>query len=181
MITAEGFLQRLDRENTDTKDQIETGLSEEYDVVVDAVFGVGLSRRIEGVYAQLLECLNELSGKKTAVDIPSGIDADDGSVLGVAFRADLTVTFSYEKVGMRLFPGQSYCGKIVCRSVGIDDRSFLADSERGHEPAMAAFTSEDLAMIPERRPHTNKGSYGKVLVIAGNVNMAGAAAFFNTS
>lgn len=177
VITAEGFLQRFDREKTDKKDQIGTDLSEEYYVVVDAVFGVGLSRRIEGVYGQILECLNALPGKKVAVDIPSGIDADDGSVLGVAFRADLTVTFSYEKVGMRLFPGQSYCGNIVCRSVGIDDRSFLADSERGHEPAMAAFTSEDLSMIPERRPHTNKGSYGKVLVIAGNVNMAGAAIF----
>lgn len=175
ILTAENFLKRFEQGNdTGTTAACAVG---SFDIVADAVFGVGLSRRIEGDYAQLLECLNELSGKKTAVDIPSGIDADDGSVLGVAFRADLTVTFSYEKVGMRLFPGQSYCGKIVCRSVGIDDRSFLADSERGHEPAMAAFTSEDLAMIPERRPHTNKGSYGKVLVIAGSVNMAGAAIF----
>lgn len=148
-----------------------------YDVIVDAVFGVGLSRRLEGIYGQLIECLNGLTGKKLAVDIPSGIDADDGSVLGVAFRADLTVTFSYEKAGMRLFPGQSCCGEIICRSVGIDDHSFLADTERGREPMMAAFTKEDLALIPARRPHTNKGSYGKVLVIAGSVNMAGAAIF----
>ena len=148
-----------------------------YDAVVDAVFGVGLSRQIGGAYGQLLECLNMLSGKKLAVDIPSGIDADDGSVLGVAFRADLTVTFSYEKAGMRLFPGQSYCGEIICRSVGIDDRSFLLGTERGQEPVMAALTMEDLARIPARRAHTNKGSYGKVLVIAGSVNMAGAAIF----
>ena len=148
-----------------------------YDIVADAVFGVGLSRRIEGIYGQLLECMNALRGKKLAVDIPSGIDADDGSVLGVAFRADLTVTFSYEKVGMRLFPGQSYCGCIVCRSVGIDDNSFLTHTERGREPLAAAFTPEDLVLIPARRPHTNKGSYGKVLVIAGSVNMAGAAIF----
>lgn len=155
---------------------------ENYDIVVDAVFGVGLSRRIEGIYEQLLEYLNHLSAKKVAVDIPSGIDADDGTILGVAFRADLTVTFSYEKVGMRLFPGQSYCGTIVCRSVGIDDHSFFTnikftDEKHGHEPAMAALTREDLSMIPERRPHTNKGSYGKVLVIAGSMNMAGAAIF----
>ena len=177
VITAEGFLQRFDRDNTDAEARTGTGLQEEYDVVADAVFGVGLSRRIEGDYGKLLECLNTLQGKKLAVDIPSGIDADDGSVLGVAFRADLTVTFSYEKVGMRLFPGQSYCGKIVCRSVGIDDKSFLIGSERGHEPLMAAFTPKDLALIPGRRPHSNKGSYGKVLVIAGSVNMAGAAIF----
>ena len=175
VLTAEDFLRKF--QQGDDADVAAACAAGSYDMVADAVFGVGLSCRIEGVYGQLLECLNTLQGKKLAVDIPSGIDADDGSVLGVAFRADLTVTFSYEKVGMRLFPGQSYCGKIVCRSVGIDDRSFLADSERGHEPAMAAFTSEDLAMIPERRPHTNKGSYGKVLVIAGSVNMAGAAIF----
>ena len=86
-----------------------------YDIVLDAVFGVGLSRRIEGVYASLIEQLNQLQAKKVAVDIPSGIDADDGMVLAVAFRADLTITFSYEKLGMRLFPGQNYCGRILCR------------------------------------------------------------------
>lgn len=147
-----------------------------FDAVVDAVFGVGLSREIGGSYRQLLERLNGLPGKKIAVDIPSGIDADDGSVLGVAFRADLTVTFSYEKLGMRLFPGQEYCGRIVCRSVGIDDRSFLV-KENGQKPSAAAFTQEDLALLPPRRPRTNKGSYGRVLVIAGSAGMAGAAYF----
>ncbi len=149
----------------------------EYDLIVDAVFGVGLSRRIEGEYGQLLELLNQLRAKKLALDIPSGIDADDGSVLGIAFRADLTVTFSYEKVGMRLYPGQEYCGTIICRSVGIDDYSFLTNQPHGYAPTMAAYTREDLDFIPGRRPHTNKGSYGKVLVIAGSVNMAGAAVF----
>ena len=148
-----------------------------YDIVLDAVFGVGLSRRIEGVYASLIEQLNQLQAKKVAVDIPSGIDADDGMVLAVAFRADLSITFSYEKLGMRLFPGQNYCGRILCRSVGIDDHSFLADTERGHRPSVVALTDEDLGQIPPRRMRTNKGSYGKVLVIAGSVNMAGAAVF----
>lgn len=175
VVTAEEFLEKS--RITDDTGQGTVYVSGQYDVVVDAVFGVGLSRRIEGAYGQLLECLNTLRGKKLAVDIPSGIDADDGSVLGVAFRADLTVTFSYEKAGMRLFPGQSYCGRIVCRGVGIDDHSFLVDTDRGHEPMMAALTPEDLTLIPPRRSYTNKGSYGKVLVIAGSVNMAGAAVF----
>lgn len=143
-----------------------------YDAVIDALFGVGLSRAVEGSWRELLICLNGLSGKKVAVDIPSGIDADDGSVLGVAFRAHFTVTFSYEKLGMRLYPGQEYCGSIVCRSVGIDDNSFLEQ-----KPAAAALTGEDLAWIPARRPRTNKGSYGRVLVIAGSAGMAGAAYF----
>lgn len=179
VLTAEEFLQHFDHEGEKSANACSF---DGYDIIVDAVFGVGLSRRIEGAYGQLLACLNELSAKKIAVDIPSGIDADDGAVLGVAFGADLTVTFSYEKAGMRLFPGQSYCGAIVCRSVGIDDRSFLTDAKfagakHGHEPVMAALTEEDLSMIPNRRPHTNKGSYGKVLVVAGSVNMAGAAMF----
>lgn len=176
-VTAEKFLDQFWRQNSDRAGERDACLRDIYDVVVDAVFGVGLSRRIEGVYGQLLTCLNELTGKKMAVDIPSGIDADDGSILGVAFRADLTVTFSYEKIGMRLFPGQSYCGEIVCRSVGIDDCSFLVQTGRGRAPLTAACTLEDLVQIPARRPHTNKGSYGKVLVIAGSVNMAGAALF----
>lgn len=177
IVTAEKFLDQLQQPDNGGTGRSDACPRSRYDAVVDAVFGVGLSRRIEGIYGQMITCLNELTGKKTAVDIPSGIDADDGSVLGVAFRADLTVTFSYEKIGMRLFPGQSYCGHIVCRSVGIDDNSFLADLGRGRAPLTAACTPEDLDLIPARRPHTNKGSYGKVLVIAGSVNMAGAALF----
>lgn len=176
VVEAELFLEQFSADHAGEADP-QTGDMDGYDIVVDAVFGVGLSRRIEGAYGRLIECLNTLSGKKLALDIPSGIDADDGSVLGVAFRADLTVTFSYEKVGMRLFPGQSYCGRIICRSVGIDDLSFLRGTERGHEPDIVAFTQQDLSRIPARRARTNKGSYGKVLVIAGSVNMAGAAIF----
>lgn len=170
------FLERFLAEHADGTD-LQTCSADGYDLVVDAVFGVGLSRRIEGSYRRLIEALNVLSGKKLAVDIPSGIDSDHGSVLGVAFRADLTVTFSYEKLGMRLFPGQSYCGRIVCRSVGIDDNSFLTGTKQGCVPSVAAFTPEDLSFVPARRARTNKGSYGKVLVIAGSVNMAGAAIF----
>lgn len=164
-IDAENFLHHFDDAKKDA------------DVIIDAIFGVGLSRQIEGVYSELIKCLNSLQGAKVAVDIPSGIDADNGAVLGVAFRADLTVTFSYEKVGMRLFPGQTFCGSIRCHNVGIDDKSFLDEDGKGHKPLTAALTSDDLASIPQRRPHSNKGSYGKVLVIAGSVNMAGAAIF----
>jgi NAD(P)H-hydrate epimerase len=112
-----------------------------------------------------------------ALDIPSGIDADTGAILGIAFRADVTVTFSYEKVGLWLFPGQAYSGRVICRRVGIDDRSFLVQEKQGHAPGVAAFTKEDLARIPARRADSNKGSYGKVLVVAGSVDMAGAAIF----
>ena len=143
---------------------------DDYTAVVDAVFGVGLSRNIEGEYETLLTRMNGLSGKKYAVDIPSGVSADTGAVLGTAFRADATVTFAYGKLGMYLFPGNEYAGKVIVTDIGIPEQSWL-----GEKPKTAALEDGDLAWLPERKSHSNKGSYGKLLVIAGSVNMAGAA------
>ena len=141
-----------------------------YTLVIDAIFGVGLSRNVEGNYADIIRMMNELEGKKVAVDIASGISADDGRVLGVAFRADYTVTFAYAKVGMLLWPGNEYSGVVVVKDIGINEKSWL---ER--KPAVAAFREEDMNLLPKRKKHSNKATYGKLLVIAGSVNMAGAA------
>ena len=84
-----------------------------WDAVIDAVFGVGLSREIEGDYRLCLEAMNSLSpipGLRVAVIFPSGIHADTGRVMGTAFRADLTVTFGWEKQGTLLYPGREYAG-----------------------------------------------------------------------
>lgn len=141
-----------------------------YTAVIDAVFGVGLSRSVEGNYKTLLEQMNDLGGRKIAVDIASGISSDTGEVLGAAFAADITVTFAYEKIGMRLFPGAAYSGKIIVKDIGIGKESWL---ER--KPSVAAFEEKDLAFLAERIPYSNKGTYGKLLLIAGSVDMAGAA------
>ena len=77
-------------------------------LVIDAIFGVGLSRDVTGEYADMLCRMNELSGEKAAVDIASGISADTGAILGTAFRADLTITFAFEKLGSILWPGNEY-------------------------------------------------------------------------
>lgn len=141
-----------------------------YTAVIDALFGVGLSRKITGNYAAVIERMNALAGYKIAVDIASGISADDGAVLGTAFRADLTVTFSYEKLGMRLWPGADYSGQICVEEIGIGE-----PSRRGETPSVAAFEDSDICWWNERKPRSNKGTFGKLLVIAGSVNMAGAA------
>lgn len=143
-----------------------------YDIVIDAVFGVGLTRTIEGKYQELLQKMNEINAFKAAVDIPSGVSADNGSVLGIAFKADLTVTFAFEKVGMRLWPGNEYTGTIITTEIGINERSFL-----DRKPAVAAYEKTDLSLLPKRSSHSNKGTFGKLLVIAGSLNMAGAALF----
>lgn len=141
-----------------------------YSVVIDAVFGVGLSRNIEGKYAELIAQMNALPGMKVAVDVPSGISSDNGTVLGAAFRADLTITFAFEKLGTVLWPGNEYAGEVVVKNIGIDERGF---TER--KPAVVTLEDSDLTKLPLHKSHSNKGTYGRLLVIAGSVGMSGAA------
>lgn len=142
----------------------------DYQLVVDSIFGVGLTRKIEGVYRSAIEELNGLSGYKVAIDIPSGVSADDGAVLGVAFRADKTITFAFDKVGLHLWPGNAVAGDVIVKEIGITEKSFL-----GRMPAVAALEEADLEQLAVRPSHSNKGTFGKLLIIAGSVNMAGAA------
>lgn len=148
----------------------EIPMNDSYTAVMDAVFGVGLTRSVEGEYARILEQMNALPGEKIAVDIASGISADSGAILGVAFRADITVTFAYEKLGMRLWPGADDSGAIYVENIGIGEESWM-----DRKPAVAAIEEDALSVLAERKAHSHKGTYGKLLLIAGSVNMAGAA------
>ena len=142
------------------------------DIVIDAIFGTGLSRDVAPPVAEMLETVNGWDASRVAVDIPSGVSADHGRILGTAFRADLTVTFAYKKLGQVLFPGASFCGEIVCADIGITEHSFLQ-----RLPRVCTLTPEDLSLLPDRKADSHKGDYGKVLVIAGSATMCGAAAF----
>lgn len=141
----------------------------EYTTIVDAIFGIGLSRKVEGRYAELIHEINAHRARTVAIDIPSGISADTGRVMGTAVKAELTVTFGYRKIGQILFPGTQYCGKIVCRDIGIR----MWERAAGDLPVFT-YGREDLAAIPRRRPYSNKGTYGKVLLVAGSQGMSGA-------
>lgn len=142
------------------------------DAVIDAIFGTGLSRDIEGEALGLITAVNAWETFRAAVDLPSGVSADNGRILGTAFRADLTVTFAFAKCGQILYPGAEYCGELIIRDIGITEDSF-----RNNPPRVRTLTESDFALLPARRPDTNKGDFGKVLVIAGSVNMSGAAYF----
>ena len=141
-----------------------------YSLIIDALFGIGLSRKLDDELVHLMERLNQSSAHRLAVDIPSGISADNGAVLGGAFKADDTVTFAYCKTGMVLFPGEEYCGNITVKDIGIGEESWL-----DKRPAAYAITKEDLNSLNNRAADSNKGTFGKVLLVAGSVNMAGAA------
>ncbi len=141
------------------------------DILLDAVFGVGLSREVEGEYREVLEMMNQANARKVvAVDMPSGINSDNGQVMGCAVCADVTVTFGYEKMGSVLYPGRAYCKKVI-----ISDIGFPPQSRRAAGVAAYTYGPEDLKRIPEREAYGNKGTFGKVLVAAGSPGMAGAA------
>ena len=148
----------------------EIPVDRQYQMVVDAIFGVGLTRRIEGNYNAIIEAMNGLKSLKVALDVPSGVSADDGAVLGIAFCADMTITFAFDKIGLHLWPGNEFVGKLIIKEIGITEHSFL---ER--KPSVLALEDSDLNQLAVRTSHSNKGTFGKLLIIAGNVNMAGAA------
>ena len=153
-----------------------------YDIIVDALFGVGLNRPVKDSFEEAVRFINEKREKTGAcvfsVDIPSGIHTDTGAVLGTAVRADYTVTFSYLKPGLLLYPGREYAGKIIVKSIGIDSLR-IPDSKRITFTYGADFVTaschREKVVLKKRRNDGNKGTFHRILVIAGSRNMAGAA------
>jgi len=143
------------------------------DVVVDAIFGTGLSRRVEGDIAECIEQVNELSegAVVVAVDLPSGLNADTGACLGPTIRATHTVTLGSPKLGLMLEPGRSLAGEIRVARIGIAERSPECQPKAVcWSPAWAGL------QLPDRPRTGHKGRFGHALVIAGSRGKTGAAA-----
>ncbi len=145
-------------------------IRDEYTIVVDALFGIGLSRDITGSGREAVESFQRLKGWKLALDIPSGVDADSGQIRGCCVSVDETVTFGFCKRGLVLYPGCEAAGKVRTVSIGISTEAFF-----GREPEWFACDETAAELLPAREKAGNKGTFGKVLVIAGSKNMAGAA------
>lgn len=146
----------------------------EYNIIVDAIFGIGLNRPIDGECASMITKINEQKQRALilAVDIPSGISADSGQILGCAVCADVTVTFQEMKRGLLLYPGADYAGKVLVKDVGIVPFCPSDDQDEVYQ----YYEPEDIRrLLPRRYPYSNKGTYGKVLVIAGSESITGAA------
>lgn len=156
-----------------------------YGVIVDALFGNGLSRELAGEARIVVDTINKCStsvrsqytqnsdnnGNRlvVAVDIPSGISASTGVVMGSAVNADITVTFGFEKIGHILYPAASYCGKIIRKDIGFAQ---YPDMTRD----IFTYDYSDISdMLPLRKTDGNKGTFGKALVIAGSRLYGGAA------
>ncbi|MGZ4978780.1 MAG: NAD(P)H-hydrate dehydratase [Methylobacter sp.] len=137
------------------------------DVLVDALLGTGLDRPVTGLYAEAIQTINAHSSPVIAVDIPSGLNADTGNVMGCAVKADCTVTFIGLKQG--LFTGQAadYCGEICYAQLGVPDDVFA-----GIE---ATATRVVKVPLPRRSRYAHKGNCGHVLIVGGELGYSGAA------
>ena len=154
-----------------TADEMKQWKQPRYDVVVDALFGVGLHREIESPQKEVLEALNAIGGLKCAVDMPTGIDSTNGYLYGTAFRADLTVTFGCMKAGQLLGAGPEYCGDVIVADIGFPAAVF----EKQSFACYAYEPGELKSLLPARKAGGNKGTFGKVVIVAGSETVCGAA------
>jgi NAD(P)H-hydrate epimerase len=143
-------------------------------VVLDAVFGTGKSRPLAGIFASALNKVTEVKGKRRglriiAVDLPSGLDADSGAVDPACLYADNTITLGFPKPGLFNSPGAERAGQITVVGIGISPHL----AKEGISELITDAWAE--LVLPKRPFAANKGSFGKVLVVAGSINYIGAA------
>ncbi|MCR3922088.1 MAG: NAD(P)H-hydrate dehydratase [Firmicutes bacterium] len=140
------------------------------DLVVDAIFGTGLTRTVSGIYQEVINTINKCRTPVLAVDIPSGVCADTGQVLGVAVQAAVTVTFALPKLGHYLHPGATHRGRLHVVEIGIPPALLT------HHAVTLLSSAFVRNLLPDRPADGHKGSFGTVLLVAGSANMSGAAA-----
>ena len=147
------------------------GVIEGAALVVDALFGTGLNAPVEGRYAEILHLMNASGVPIFAVDIPSGLDADRGTPLGVAVQAEGTATFGYAKLGQVIYPGVEHVGALAVVDIGIAPEAVAEVHPRTRllDPAEVA------SLVPARGAQAHKGSCGHVLIFAGSRGHSGAA------
>jgi len=139
-------------------------------IVIDALFGIGLAKEVAGFHAEAIRLINDSGKPVISVDIPSGIDATTGHVLGVAVEADVTVTFAFGKMGHVLYPGREYAGILRIADIGLPD-AVMETTETAQ--FLDSETVSKLIRRRDRRGH--KGNYGHCLIIAGSTGKTGAA------
>ncbi len=145
------------------------------DLIVDALLGTGLSAPVRGPYLEAIETINlaaHPSRPVIAVDLPSGIHADTGAVLGAAVRATVTVTFALPKLGLYVGAGIDHAGTVRIADIGIPQ----SYADRIESRISLIGSSAVLDHVPRRIPSSHKGAYGHAGIIAGSVGKTGAAA-----
>lgn len=140
-------------------------------IVIDALFGAGLTRPLEGIYAEIVQRCAGAGARIVAVDLPSGVSGDSGKVLGCVAQAERTVTFFRKKPGHLLFPGRSLCGDIVVADIGIPDNVLRSIDSRCRENLPSIWQH----LLPRASFDSHKYRRGHVGVFSGPATMTGAA------
>jgi NAD(P)H-hydrate epimerase len=147
-------------------------LLQKSDIIVDALFGTGLSAEVTGRYAEAIDCINAAHRPVVSVDLPSGLDADTGLALGRAVRATVTVTCGLPKRGLYVNQGIDHAGRVLIADIGIPPAFVDAVDSR-----LTVMTDSFVKRcLPERKRSSHKGTYGHAGIIAGSVGKTGAAA-----
>jgi len=147
------------------------------EIAVDALFGTGLDRDITGLFASVVDKLNDSPAIRFALDLPSGLDANTGSTLGTAVRADNTITFGALKLGLLTPNGAALCGRVHVAGLGVPGT--IIDAV-GHTAEVITHTWV-ATRLPARRVGTHKHAEGSVLAIAGNAGKIGASLLVATA
>ncbi len=145
-----------------TNIEIHKELKDNYDILIDAVFGIGLNRKLETDAIKLIKKINSYNGVRISIDIPSGIECDNGNILGVCVNADLTVTFIAYKPCFMLPPATDFCGKVVVADIGITPQKF-------------SYQTIETPTFEKRKHNSHKGTYGTALLLCGSYGMLGAS------
>ncbi len=140
------------------------------DMIVDGIFGTGFKGKIEAPLQEIIEAVNNSGKFVLSIDIPSGVNGETGEVQGICIKADKTVTFGLPKIGLVVYPGCGYTGELITADIGIP---------RSVEESVnikVNITEKHIAskLIPLRYAESNKGDYGKVLIVSGSAGMTGA-------
>jgi hydroxyethylthiazole kinase-like uncharacterized protein yjeF len=139
------------------------------DVLVDALFGTGLDREVGGIYRDVIQAINKSRRPVASLDIPSGVGGNTGQLMGVAIKAEITITFGLPKYGNLLYPGCQNGGRLWVTHISFPPEMYNTPSIR--------VETNDPVLLPPRPEDAHKGSCGKVLFISGAANYLGAPYF----
>ncbi len=139
-------------------------------LIIDAIFGTGTTKDVTGLYASVIDIINKVGKPVLSVDVPSGISATTGRVLGRGVRATITATLALPKLGLYLYPGRDFAGTIKVIDIGMPKELLLDSAIKWH------LTTEEMvrSLLKPRKRNTHKGSYGHVLSIGGSTGKSGA-------
>lgn len=141
------------------------------DIVIDGIFGTGLTREISGVYKDVVEAINKLSKYTVAIDVPTGLNSDTGKVMGCCVKATKTVTFQLYKIGFLNYESKNYLGEIILEEINIPD-IIVENNHKKIFMTTKAFIKEN---TPVRDRYKHKGDFGRSIIFAGSEGFSGAA------